>query len=536
MLTTYELRQRSYLLKIVRAMTSNLDLPSLLRLILSAAAEMVQGEVGLIALDRRNGSFGVEAYYGLSARLLPLFDPLLRDIRRSANPLERALTIPDLSLKLHLVSTATGLLLRQVVALPLLVNQDLLGLIYIFRSGSAAFSTNDRQVLQDFADQAAIAVRNARLYQAIDDQRRRLDTIIQNSADGVMILTPDRKIEVINRALAAMTGWSPEAAQGQPCYKVLTLENVRGADLCQDATAPLDFGGRSALSIEGDLVRAGGSRITVGVTYTPLFAQPADEPAGDERGALQQIIVNVVDISRFREAEEMKNTFISVITHELKTPVSLIKGYASTLRRADAQWDVATARDSLTVIEEEADRLNALVDNLLDASRVQAGVLELELAAVDLPGLATRLVEGFKRQTDKHTFELDFEPGFPPARGDAERLRQVLNNLIHNAIKYSPDGGVVRIGGWRDAQRHLLTIYVADQGIGIPPREQERLFQRFYRVDSSLRRKTQGAGLGLFLCKAIIEAHNGRIWVRSEPDRGSTFFFTLPVERVESRE
>lgn len=520
MLTTYELRQRSYLLKIARAMTSNLDLPSLLRLTLSAAAEMVQGEIGLIALSQPADSFRIEAYYGIASRMLPLFAPLLTDISRSANPLERTLTIPDLTLKLHVVSSATGLILRQVVALPLQVNQDLLGLIYIFRSGSAAFSANDRQVLQDFADQAAIAVRNARLYQAVNDERRRLDTIIQNSADGVMILTPERKIEVINRTLATMTGWSPEAAQGLSCYQVLVLENVRGADLCQDMGVGFDLAGRDSMTAEGDLVRPGGSRITVGVTYTPLFA---------EGGRLQQIIVNVVDITRFREAEEMKNTFVSVITHELKTPVSLIKGYASTLRRDDAQWDSATMRESLTVIEEEADRLNALVDNLLDASRVQAGVLQLELGDVDLPGLAARLVEGFKLQTKRHTFQLDFPTNFPPAWGDSERLRQVLNNLISNAIKYSPDGGMIRIGGWQDRQRQMLTIYVADQGIGIPAPEQERLFQRFYRVDSSLRRKTQGAGLGLFLCKAIIEAHNGRIWVRSEPGKGSTFFITLPV-------
>ncbi len=519
MLTTYELRQRSYLLKIARAMTSNLDLPSLLRLTLSAAAEMVQGEVGLIALSQPNDTFRIEAYYGISRRLLPLFAPLLTDVRGSTNPLERALTIPDLSLKLQMVSTATGLPLRQVVALPLQVNQDLLGLITIVRSGSAAFSANDRQVLQDFADQAAIAVRNARLYQAVNDERRRLDTIIQNSADGVMILTPERKIEVINRTLAAMTGWTSAAAQGLPCDQVLVLENVKGADLCQEMATPLDLGGRGSLSAEGDLVRPSGSRITVGVTYTPLF---------DERGSLQQIIVNVMDITRFREAEEMKSTFVSVITHELKTPVSLIKGYASTLRRADAQWDAATLRDSLAVIEEEADRLNSLVDNLLDVSRVQAGVLKMELADVDLPGLVKRLVDGFKLQGSSHTFELDFPANFPPALADQERLRQVLNNLISNAIKYAPNGGVIRIGGWHDAPRQLLTVYVADQGIGIPPQEQEHLFQRFYRVDTSLRRKTQGAGLGLFLCKAIVEAHNGRIWVRSEPDKGSTFFFTLP--------
>jgi signal transduction histidine kinase len=117
----------------------------------------------------------------------------------------------------------------------------------------------------------------------------------------------------------------------------------------------------------------------------------------------------------------------------------------------------------------------------------------------------------------------------PPIHADYERIRQVLTNLVSNAVKYSPDGGVIRIGGWPEADRAI--VYVADQGIGIPPEEQEQIFQRFYRVDNRLRREAQGSGLGLYLARAIVEAHGGRIWVESQVNRGSRFMFTLPLGR-----
>jgi signal transduction histidine kinase len=265
------------------------------------------------------------------------------------------------------------------------------------------------------------------------------------------------------------------------------------------------------------LLRPDGSRFTVGVTYSPLY---------DEEGQLLNIIANVVDITRFREAEEMKSTFISVISHELKTPVALIKGYAGTLLRKDACWDAETLNEGLTVIEEESDRLTRLIDNLLDASRIQAGVLKLELGDVRLSQLAAKVVEGFRLQTEEHQFKLDFPADLPLVLADEERLRQVLSNLVDNAIKYSPGGGAIRVGGWSEPAR--VVVYVADEGIGIPAEGQKKLFQRFYRVDSSMGRRTQGAGLGLFLSRAIVEAHGGRIWLRSEPEKGTTVFFSLP--------
>lgn len=516
----FQRKQRDYLLKISRAMTSRLDLPSLLRLILQAAAEMVQGEVGLVALVQPDGTLRVRASYGLPKETLPLVQTALEPI--TLPPGEAFLQSPqvlELLLRPETMAAVTGIPLRQVVALPMVLEGELIGLIVIFRATGYAFSANDREVLQSFADQAAIAVRNARLYQLVSDERRRLSAIIEHTVDGIIILDPDWRVRIVNRAFTDMTGITPEQARGQPLQKVLHLRDVEGPEPSQEEGASLPEEG--SLRVEGVIARPGHQPRTVEVTYSAIR---------DEEDRLVNILVDIHDITRFREAEELKSTFISVITHELKTPVALIKGYASTLLREDAQWDPETAREMVQVIDEESDRLNRLINNLLDVSRIEAGALKLEYSDVDLPKMARRLVEGYALQSDRHRFLVDFVEGFPLVPADEERIRQVLSNLIGNAVKYSPDGGTIRIGGWYDDQE--VTVYVADEGIGIPAGEEERVFEPFHRVDSSLRRRTQGAGLGLYLVKALVEAHGGRVWVRSEEGKGATFFFTLPRESV----
>lgn len=546
LMATYQLRQREFLLRITRAMTSRLDLPSLLKLILSSAAEMVGCRAGLIVLEeedlgmstprRANLKYQIRAVYGIAPQFLPAFEPLLDAtvfVRSDADDALAGHTDPnflDLQTRVRMVEEKLGIALGQVVGLPLLFEEELFGIIYLFRT-EYAFTQLDWQFLQGFAYQAAIAVRNARLYHQLETERSRLATIIENSAHGVLILNSERRVLVVNQALAAMVGIAPEDAIDHPCQEVLALQNVQGEDICQmeDFT---HFPGRESLHCEGDLSRPGGNRLTVSVTYTPLY---------DEQDLLVNIIVNVHDITRFREEEEMKNTFTSIISHELKTPVALIKGYAQTLARPDAHWDAETARQSLQIIEEEADRLEDLINNLLDASRIQASGLRLDYADVDLAILARKVAEAYRLQTDQHKIELDFPATLPLVWGDETRLRQVLTNLVGNAIKYSPAGGVIRIGGWLEKEpnaedQQRVVLYVADQGIGIPQQELPKIFDRFYRVDSSLRRSTAGAGLGLFLCKAIVEAHGGEIWARSEPNKGTTFFIALPIGQDHLRE
>ncbi len=546
LMATYQLRQREYLLRITRAMTSRLDLPSLLKLILSSAAEMVGCRAGLIVLQNDNpetggkqtilGPFEVRAVYNIPPKYVRAFEPLLHVVPPTdgdslADDLSESYYL-DLQSRVRQVEEELGITLGKVVGLPLLFENELLGIIFLFRA-EYAFTEMDWEFLQGFAHQAAIAVRNARLYDQLETERSRLAAIIDNSADGILILDEDRRVVVMNQALSAMVGMTEEAAHGRPCHEVLPLENVVGDDLCQPA---VDMGalGETGTRCEGDLVRPGGGRVTLSVTYTPLI--------DEETGELVNIIVSLHDITQFREEEEMKSTFTSIISHELKTPVALIKGYAQTLARPDADWDADVARQGLEIIEEESDRLEALIDNLLDVSRIQASGLRLDFADVDIETLVRKVADAYRTQTDVHQIEVDFPAPLPLVWGDEERLRQVFTNLVGNALKYSPDGGLIRIGGWLEQKNRAgegqqpeldasdrVVIYVADQGIGIPENELPHVFERFYRVDSGLRRTTAGSGLGLFLAKAIVDAHGGQIWVRSETGKGTTFFVALPV-------
>jgi signal transduction histidine kinase len=215
-----------------------------------------------------------------------------------------------------------------------------------------------------------------------------------------------------------------------------------------------------------------------------------------------------------------------VISHELKTPVALIKGYVGTLRRDDVQWDQAIVQDSLQVIEEEADRLTGLIENLLDASRLQSGSLPIKRAEVNMLALADRTARKMQTQTTQHQIEVDFPVDFPIVVADEVRLEQVLSNLIGNSIKYAP-GGKIRISGQK--RQDSVIVCVSDEGPGIPPEDIPHVFDRFYRAPE-MARQTKGAGLGLYLSRAIIEAHNGHIWVDTEPGKGVRICFSLPAQ------
>ncbi|MFP4344667.1 MAG: ATP-binding protein [Anaerolineales bacterium] len=514
----YRVRQRDYLLRIAQALVSRLNLKGVLRLVLQGSVDMLQGQAGLIALRGQDGVFSFWASYGLPPAMVESFSILVEEVPEA--PADSTdFTIPDLGQKLGQIAEETGLLLRQVVALPMIVEEDFLGLIFVFRSHSLRFSPDERQVLASFATYAAIAVNNARLYETAVTERRRLDALLEASADGIMVLGPDLIIQRINRAFAALTGWRAEAAVGLPHEEVVRWAR-RQSDLilseAVDSGWPLT-GGRP-LYVEGDLRRRNGGVVSVGITYAPLLGR------GEQ---LSNIIAIMRDITRFREADVLKETFISVVSHELKTPVSIIKGYAETLSRAQTRRNPALVEEMLGAIVEESDRLARLVDDLLDASRLQADGLPFrEVEDVDLRLIGERVVERHRLQATRHDLVLDFPEDFPDVTGDPQRLEQVLDNLVSNAIKYSPGGGAVRISG--GASPVEVIIAVSDEGVGVPLEEQERIFERFYRLESPETRAVSGTGLGLYLTRTIVKAHGGRIWVESVPGRGATFYVVLP--------
>ncbi|MFQ3534594.1 MAG: ATP-binding protein [Aggregatilineales bacterium] len=527
MLADYRVRQRDYLLQIARALTSRLDVDEVLRLILGASLAMLNGEVGLIALRESDDRFRARASVGVPAEKLHVFKPLLESI--VIDEQDGSILYDKLNLKVRLVARALDMRLRQAITLPMVMGGQILGVIFVFRSYFGEYSPDDQNILQSFADQAAIAVHNAQLYEQLSAEQQRLSAILEHSADGVLIMDAAQRVIGFNKALERITGWSQSQALGQLHDSIIYWERVEhgqplGAALASGwASRPsTDADEPDTRYVEGDLRRRDGSRISLGVTYTALF---------DDDGRLQNIIANVRDITHFRRAQEAKSAFISAVSHELKTPVALIKGYASTLRREDAHWDEATVQNALAVIEDEADRLAALIEDLLAASKLRAEGMRLtHISEVDLGALIVRAAERFQTQTSKHQLIVDLPPDLPTIYGDEVRLRQVFDNLLSNAIKYSPDGGEIRITGAHDAQG--VTISVSDQGVGIPPEDLPHIFERFYRVDNALSRRTQGTGLGLYLANAFVKAHGGAIRVESTPHKGSTFYVWLPRQPV----
>jgi signal transduction histidine kinase len=508
MLPDFRVRQRDYLLEISRALTQELDLEKLLARILRIAIEMLAGQAGIIAL--KEDGWRVAAAHGIAPAFLSYLTPLL------AEENVRELNVSELNRMLKELTYTASMGLLNGTALPLAAHGQVIGVIFIFRNYQDLFTPNDRVILQSFADQAAIAVFNARLYGQVSYEKQRLDALLDSAADGILILNADLTIERVNDAFEGIYGkTNDELVKLSHDEVICWVRHPQGSTLNEAIANGWPLTPNATLYVEGDLKRPLPTPLPIGVTYAPLLSN-------DDK--LRNVIVSVRDITHFRTADEMKSTFISIVSHELRTPVALIKGYASTLRRDDAKWDKSTISDSLAVIEEEADRLSKMVDDLLDASRLQAGGMSLNHADVSLPSLAKRVAERFSLQSNKHKITAEFPDNFPIVLADETRVEQVVSNLVSNALKYAPKGDIKITGTVRPEQ---VIICVSDEGPGIEAKDLPHIFDRFYRSTNAFK-QTKGAGLGLYLARAIIEAHGGHIWVDPKPDSGARICFSLP--------
>jgi signal transduction histidine kinase len=224
----------------------------------------------------------------------------------------------------------------------------------------------------------------------------------------------------------------------------------------------------------------------------------------------------------------MKSELLSTVSHELRTPLGSIKGYATTLLTHGNKLRKDEQREFLEIIDSEADRLRDLIENLLDLSRLEAGVLRIDREPVRLGPTAREVTRKVQLATPKHVLVLDWPADDPLVNADRRRIYQVVQNLLTNAVKYSPDGGNITLSAACKARE--VVISVTDEGLGMPAAELERIFDRFHRVQSSVSRAIGGTGLGLAICKGLVEAHGGRIWAESGGEgTGSTFRFTLPL-------
>lgn len=368
-------------------------------------------------------------------------------------------------------------------------------------------SQDDANYLQAVANVLAAAVDQRRLYEAEQEARREAEAQAQAAqalrfvGDGVFLIDRHGIVRLWNPAAEKITGLAAADVVGHR-----TDDAIRGwADLAprvpigrRPETLPLDVDGRERwLSISGVSFEEG-----------TVFA--------------------FRDVTEERDVEKLKSDFVSTISHELRTPLAAIYGAALTLRREDLPADGEHRADLLGVVASEAERLARIVNDILWTSRIETGGLQVTIEACDAEALAESVVQSARLQLPEDLrLRLEAPEGLPTVAADPDKVRQVLANLVENAIKYSPDGGTVEVR--LEDRVDFVRFVVRDEGLGIPARERERVFEKFYRLDPNLTRGVGGTGLGLYICRELVDRMGGRIWVESAEGVGSAFFVELPA-------
>ena len=351
------------------------------------------------------------------------------------------------------------------------------------------------------------AARLDQTIRSLTDERNRSSAILRSMVEGVAVISADERILFSNQAFLRILGLDSAACEGRRL-----LEVIRQSDLL--AVIKQALAGREPVT--GEVVMGTVRPRSFAVTAAPIRAD----------GTTGAVLV-LHDLSELRRLERVRRDFVANVSHEFKTPLTAIQGFAETLL-AGALDDKENRGRFLEIIRDHAGRLARLTDDLLKLSQIEAGKLELEFHPVSVAGviescLATTRPKAQQRQL---ALEVDCPADLPLARGDSSRLQEVLQNLLDNALQYTPAGGRIEVRAAARAQEVILTV--SDTGIGIPQAEQERIFERFYRVDAARSRQAGGTGLGLSIARHIVEAHGGRIWVESTVGQGSHFHFSIP--------
>ena len=420
-------------------------------------------------------------------------------------PVEIQMVVDDKTIADGGVSDPDASKLESFLSVPLIVGGEAIGMLGVGSVIPQAFDSRHLGLLSTIANQAAVAINNARLFTQTHLEKQRLETILTNMADGLLMLDEHRRVATINPALERILGLEAKEVLGRCPSEASTDPRLAPLEsLCAGL-------GREIILEEGRVVRVSASVVT--------------NAAKRYMGA----VVVVHDVTRERELEQMKSDFLANASHELRTPLHSIQGFIKLLLDGNGP-DPETQKEFLGIINEQSEHLGSLVDDLLDVSRIDAGHLELRRDRLLVDRVIHKTAQKLSNMaSDKGIeFKIDVPPLLPAIEGDEERLAQVLTNLLHNAIKFSPDGGEIAVRA--EVSGRELLVQVADRGNGIPKEAIPRLFDRFYQVDGSMTRSAGGSGLGLYISKQIVEAHHGRIWADSIVGEGSTFSFTLPLK------
>jgi two-component system phosphate regulon sensor histidine kinase PhoR len=408
---------------------------------------------------------------------------------------------------------------RFITVFPLRVGADRLGLLVLDVSGLAEeVSKLNLEPLGQLADQAAVIVQNVQTLSRSVGESTLLNNILDSITNAIVTIDTQRKVTRLNRNAMAMLEISPDAL-GRPYSEIFIPEVVKAVDQQLKEISHLGF------SME-KMVNA---RLPAGIELN--IALSASILRDDAYAPLGTILVfrdmtASRELDRLRKLDTMKSEFVANVSHELKTPLTSIKAYTEAL--LDMAQD-KQMKSFLEVIDEESDRLLFLINDLLNVSRIQSGKMKMHFEPVKPRACLDEVLKISKVHSDRHRLVLDVADGLPEMLLDKEKMKEVFINLLSNAIKYSPKGGEVRVRMRLDDSN--LRIEIQDQGIGIPDEHKQKLFEAFYRVDSSHTAEIPGTGLGLVICKAIVEHHGGRIWFESEFGKGTTFLILIPVRR-----
>ena len=348
-------------------------------------------------------------------------------------------------------------------------------------------------------------------------ERASLTSILASMVDGILLVDADDKVaywnpragELLGASFAPSVRWSLDALERH--LAACTVDPERSLSALRRAPDEL----HDLPTVELDILR---SRRLVQARLFPIHG-----PNAEDLGC--GILLR--DITDRREADRVKARLLAMVSHELRAPLASIKGFATTLLRRDVEWDGDAQHEFLEIIDRESDRLTELVDDLFDSSRLILGEYPIELETTHLGGLLRGVVSQAAARASTHRFVTHVPDELPPARADERRIRQVLHNLLDNASKYSPEGSTIQVGV--QVQGGELLISIRDQGPGIAAAEQGLIFEPFYRGQATRGSRQKGLGLGLAICRGIVDAHGGRIWVESQPGQEASFHFTLPI-------
>jgi PAS domain S-box-containing protein len=398
--------------------------------------------------------------------------------------------------------------LRSYMCVPLVARGRTLGAIsFVAAESGRHYDEDDLVLAEELARRAATAVDNAQLYREAEE-RARAARVLNSVGDGVFLVDGDGVIRLWNRAAEAITGLALADVLGRPLAEVVPgWTEIEGAVPVASSPGP---GGGSAISVPLEL---DGRELWLSISGV-----------GFDDGTVYAFR----DLTEERVLETMRQDFVATVSHELRTPLAAIYGSALTIRRGDIDLEDEMRDQLLGIIAEESDRLARIVNDLLLASHLDSGRLEVMTQRTDARELVARVVGAAETHLpDGIEIVVEAPEKVPEVEADPGQLQQVLTNLLDNAVKYSPDGGAIRVT--LEPGDRFLRFGVHDRGLGIPGSERNRIFEKFYRLDPNMTRGIGGTGLGLYICRELVRRVRGRIWVESEAGEGSSFFVEIPL-------